>query len=360
MIIKTNKSDLNKVLGLAFRAVPSKTSTPILENFLVVVKDKVLSVTASDMDITVVAKTPCEGEDGKACIPARTLVEIVKTLPNTEITLAESNGAVTIDWGRGNSSFRSFDVADYPEIKKPSKEKSIISRESLKTALKHAIPNISDDSLRPTMGGVFFDPKEDKINLVATDSKTLSIYPIGGSLESSFILPAKAASYIKDNLTGSGDVGIAVGENDVVFDMDDVEVYSRTIVGKFPKYEAVIPQNNGCELRGSIDYLKEVVNRISSCANKSTKFVKFTLDAMGVEVDGQDLGFNCSAHEDLDNFPYNGEHIEIGFRFDLLLNLLNTFDGNTVIMNFADSRKAVLIHCEDDPCEAIIMPVMIQ
>lgn len=359
MNIKVNKSDLLQVLTTAIKAVPTKTATPILENFLLNVENGSLSVTASDANITVIAKCEAEGE-GKACIPAKTLRELVGTLPDGEVAVETDDTTATISWGKGHSTIPVFKIEDYPEIKAPEGEGFCMTAEQLKKALKHTLPHTSSEELRQQLCGVYFNPTGTGLDLVASDSHTMSVYPIEGDGKpgASFILPANAAALVRD--IGS-DLTIKSDESGLSFESENTTIVTRQIIGKFPNYKGVIPQANPNTFTFPIAMLMDTIRRVGICANKASNFIKLTLDTLGgVIVEAQDLGFGCAAKEEIDYGSYDGEKIEIGLRADLILKTLNVLDAEKATMRFADARRAVLVEGEGDPSKIVIMPIQIR
>jgi len=359
MNIKVNKSDLLQVLTTAIKAVPTKTATPILENFLLNVEDGSLSVTASDANITVIAKCDAEGE-GKACIPAKTLRELVGTLPDGEVTVETDDTTATISWGKGHSTIPVFKIEDYPEIKAPEGEGFCMTAELLKKALKHTLPHTATDELRPQLCGVYFNPTDTGLDLVASDSHTMSVYPIEGEGKPNapFVLPTNAATLVRDL---GCDVTVTSDGSMLRFDAENLSIQTKQIVGKFPNYKGVIPEANPNAFTFPVAMLMDSIRRVSICANKASNFIKFTLDTLaGVIIEAQDLGFGCAAKEELDYGSYQGEKLEIGLRADLILKTLNGLDAEKATMRFADARRAVLVEGEGDPSKAIVMPISVK
>ena len=359
MNIKVNKSDLLQVLTTAIKAVPTKTATPILENFLLNVENGSLSVTASDANITVIAKCEAEGE-GKACIPAKTLRELVGTLPDGEVTVETDDTTATISWGKGHSTIPVFKIEDYPEIKAPEGEGFCIGSEALKSALKHTLPHTATDELRPQLCGVYFNPTDTGLDLVASDSHTMSVYPIEGEGKPNapFVLPTNAATLVRDL---GCDVTVTSDGSMLRFDAENLSIQTKQIIGKFPNYKGVIPEANPNAFTFPVAMLMDSIRRVSICANKASNYIKFTLDTLaGVIIEAQDLGFGCAAKEELDYGSYQGEKLEIGLRADLILKTLNGLDAEKAMMRFADARRAVLVEGEGDPSKAIVMPISVK
>ena len=137
----------------------------------------------------------------------------------------------------------------------------------------------------------------------------------------------------------------------------------RLIVGRYPKYRDVIPQNNANILKIDRAQLLNTVKRVAVCANKASNHIKFDLKAGQVEITAQDLGFAIAAYEKL-TCDYNGDDLTIGFKSSFLIEILSNMTCETVVMKFADARRAALIVPSEEEAESekicgIIMPIMV-
>ena len=359
MNIKVSKSDFLQVLTTAIKAVPTKTSLPILENFLLSIEDGVLSVTASDANITVIARCKADGE-GKACVPAKTIRDIVSTLPDGEVSILSGKEIATISWSKGHSTIPVFLVSDYPEINAPKGEGFSITTDTLKKALKHTLPHTSSDEIRPQLCGVCFNPTDSGLDIVASDAHTMCVYPIegGGKPSDSFLLPSGAASLVRDIPAES--VTITSDESIIRFESDNIAIQAKKIIGKFPNYSSIIPNGNPNVFTFPVAMLMDSIRRVSICSNKSTNFIKLSLNPLeGIIIESQDTSYGCAAREEIDFGSYDGDEMVIGLRADLVLKTLAGLDADKATMRLSDSRRAVLVVGDGDPSKSIVMPIQI-
>lgn len=361
MKITIEKSNLLKAIGVAIRAVPSKSSLPILENFLFTMEEDTLKVTATDTNLTIITTTEAEGE-GASCIPAKTLTDIVKTLPDGSIEIETEETTCEVRWASGHSTIPCFDVKDFPEVGNiPEKEFAKVKGEELLNALRHTLPCIGNDPIRPVLSGIFFHRIGDTINLVSSDTHVMSVCPINveGGIEESFIVPGNVAAFVKDNVTD--EVSIVSEDTAIFFELGETYVQARKIEGKFPNYANVIPKKSENILTCETAKLSQVVKRVSICSNKSTNHIKLSLAEMAPAVlEAKDLGFGTSATEHLDFVHYEGEEMAIGFKADYLTKIIDSQTGEKIEASFTDPRHAVLITSTGDNSKAIVMPVAIQ
>lgn len=361
MKININSKDLAKVLGTALRAVPAKSSLPITEGFLLEAEDGTLKVTATDTNLTIIVSSPCEGE-GRAVISAKTLTEIVRTLPDTAVSISTAEQSATVDWGNGHSCIPTLPVADFPLIPSADNSQPLYKVEAskFKNAIAHVIGCVATDQMRPALNGVFFDTSEG-LALVASDTHVMSVYPLAEDKTdiASFIAPAAALSVVKDACS-DGEVSFTSDGTTVFFALDGFTLIARCIVGKFPNWRIVMPKDNTSILSGDRNLFLGAVRRVSTCANKASGSLKFTLNLLdGCTIEAQDLGFNVSAREQLDCVGYEGEDITIGLKSAYLQQIVNVLEGENITLKFKEAKKAVCVESAGDVCQSIIMPVAI-
>ncbi len=372
MEFNVSSAGLLKGLLDVSKAIPAKTSLPILENFLFVLKGDRLEITASDQELTL--KTAVEVQnsvsEGGMAVPARQMTDLLKALPDQPVTIKTiSDGSFECIWSNGNSSLPYFPAADYPDIKGAGDNAAtaVFPSAVLAEGISGTIYATADDEIRPTMNGIFFDMDTDGVTLVATDSHKLICYTsrdVKVEEKSSFILHKKPAGVLRTSLDKvDEDVKVTFDSGTAVFSFGDTMMICRLIVGKFPEYRKVIPQNNSNVLRIDRNQLLNTVRRVAVCANKASNHIKFDLRQGQLEITAQDLGFALAAYEKLE-CDYNGDAISIGFKSSFLIEILGNISCETVVMKFADSRRAALIVPSEEEEESakfcgIIMPIMV-
>lgn len=361
---------LKGVLNVS-KAIPAKTSLPILENFLFVLGEGRLDITASDQELTLRTSVPVDvKEGGSIAVPARQIIDLLKALPDQPLTIkTKGEGSFECIWNNGNSSLPFFPAADYPEIKTvgPDAERVVFPARSLADGISGTIYATADDEMRPAMNGIFFDIDTASTTLVASDSHKLICYTTGdvqAAQKSAFILHKKPAAVLRSLLDKEeGEVELNFDGSSVVFNYGPTMMVCRLIVGKYPKYRDVIPQNNSNILRIDRVQLLNTVRRVSVCANKASNHVKFNLTPGLLEITAQDLGFALAAYEKLE-CDYAGDNLTIGFKSSFLVDILANMNCETVVMKFMDARRAALIIPSEEEAESekicgILMPIMI-
>ena len=367
-----SSAELLKGLTDVSKAIPSKSALQILDNFLFVLKDKKLEVTASDQELTLrtIINIDKVKAEGSIAVPAKHILDLLKALPDQPITIkTSSDSSFECIWSNGNSSLPYFPAADFPEIKGTDETARHISfpAQSLVDGINGTIYATADDEMRPAMNGIFFDVDIATTTLVASDSHKLICYTtndVESKEKASFILHKKAAAILKSILDKEdSNVDIAFDENTVVFTFGESMMVCRLVIGKYPKYRDVIPQNNSNVLKIDRVMLLNTVKRIAVCGNKASNHIKFELNPGQLEITAQDLGFATAAYEKI-LCDYQGQPLSIGFKSSFLVEILNNMGCETLVIKFADARRAALIIPSEEEASTekicgILMPIMV-
>ena len=373
MNLTISSTNLLKALMDVSKAIPSKSALPILENFLFVLKDGILTITASDSELTLRTSLEVEsaGEDGSIAIPARHMTDLLKELPDQPIRIKTvSDSSFECSWASGNSALPYFPAEDYPEIKSTGEDALKVSfpAESLIAGIQSTIYATADDEIRPAMNGIFFDMEPGSTTLVASDSHKLICYTtkdVEASEKASFILHKKPAGVLRSIIGKDVEkVEVNFDSTSAQFTFGNTTMICRLVVGKYPKYRDVIPTNNSNVLQIDRQLLLNTVKRVAVCANKASNHIKFTLNEGQLEISAQDLGFALAAYEKI-SCDYAGDALTIGFKSTFLTEILANMSCNSLVIKFADARRAALIlpaqeEAETEKVCGILMPIMIQ
>lgn len=351
MKLTVSSSELLKSVMAVSKAIPSKSTLPILENFLFDVKGNILEITASDAELTLRTKVELEFSecDGKIAIPSRHMQDLLKEIPDQPITIQTiQENYFECSWMGGVSTLPYFQADEYPQIAGTDETASQVTfpAQVLAEGISSTIYATDDDDMRPVMSGILFDMNPAGTTLVASDAKKLICFAtteVKTEAQSSFILHKKPAGVIRSIIGKEFEtVNISYDSKTAVFSFGGTTVICRLVVGKFPAYRSVIPQNNSNILRIDRQVLVNSIKRVSVCANKATNAIKFDLQSNALEISSQDLGFNMAAHENV-ACQYDGEDLQIGFKFNFLLDILNNLSCSEVVIKFSDARRAALI-----------------
>jgi DNA polymerase-3 subunit beta len=359
-------SELSKKLCLISGVVSSNTVLPILEDFLFEIQDGKMKIFATDMETSMSTEVNVESkENGKIAIPARILLDTLKTLPEQPLTFSfdESTFAVEISSSTGKYKLAGENPEDFPKIPTVEDAEQVdIPSDVLGKAIINTIFAASNDELRPAMTGVYFQMETTGINFVATDASKLVKYTrkdVISATPSSFIVPRKALQLIKGSLPNFETVvSIAYNNTNAFFSFDDTRLICRLVDAKYPDYNAVIPaENNNVLELNRVDFLN-TLKRISIFSNKTTYQCVLNISGTEMKVSSQDLDFSNEAFERME-CNYNGDDIEIAFNARFLIEMLGILTTKEVHLELSTpARAGILVPAEQEENESLLMLVM--
>ncbi len=350
--------------------IATNTSLPILETFLFELQEESLLVTASDMETSIRVEIPVTMVEnpGKIAIPARILVDTLKTFPAIPVTISAEDPAnplnIEIIAGEGRYKLAGYDPADYPKRPHMSSSESVMmTSEVITNAISKTIFATISDMLRPAMTGVYWEINEAHANFVGTDAHRLVRYrrkDISSATPFSFILPKKTSNILKNILSvTSEEVKVEFNSINASFSFGNFHLICRLIDQKYPNYEAVIPTQNPNKLIVNRTDLINSLKRATIFANQSTHQVRFIINGQSLTLKAEDIDFANEAVESI-SCNYDGTDMEIGFNAKFIIEMLQNLEDESVVFELSEAKRAGLILPSDiaDVNEEILMLVM--
>lgn len=361
-----SSSYLLKNLQVLGGIINNNNTLPILDNFLFQLDGNSLSVSASDLETTISTKLNVEStEKGNVCIPARLLLDTLKTFPEQPLTFTiEDNNIIEISSNHGKYALAYANGEEFPkaiELQDPST--TILKGDVLANAISKTIFATGNDDLRPVMSGVFFQFSTDELTFVATDAHKLVKYTrkdLGTEQAAEFIMPKKPLNLLKSILVGSeDDVVIEYNDSNVKFIFNSTEMVCRLIDGKYPNYEAVIPKENPNKLSIDRNQFLNSVRRVSIFSNKTTHQIRLKIAGAELNVSAEDVDYSNKAEERL-TCGYQGDDLQIGFNSRFLTEMLGNLTSDEVSLEMSLPNRAGILTPVDglDEGEEVIMLVM--
>ena len=335
MKITLSQPELNRLASLAGNVVPSKSTLPILSTLLLEVEQEGVSVSATDLDLSIHLVTEAEVvKKGTVAVPARRFSEIVRKLDSVDVTLETSENALSIHCGRAQFQITTMDAADFPKLPGSKGIESFeVPSGTFKDMIRRTRYAVSQDLARPSMNGIFLELDAEKITMVATDGHRLAFCRRQESLpvSSSYgvIIPAKALDQLLRLLPDEGELSMGISETQAFFETGAVKLYTRLIEGPFPNYQQVVPKQNEQSLDVNTEALLVATDRVSTlAASLTTKQIKMVLgsDSLVLEVASPDIG---RAKEEIEAV-YGGEKMSIGYNAVYLLDVLKNIGSEEV------------------------------
>lgn len=368
-----SSSELLTHLQAISRAISSKSQLPVLDCFLFDLKGSELSMTASDLEVTMTTRMATESTegDGRLAFPSKILLEILKKLPEQPLRFEANLDTLSVDIfsERGKYNFVGQPAEDYPSIPEVEEDKASkirVPASLLLTGINKTLFATADDELRPVMNGILFEFSPENLTFVSSDSHKLVRYrrlDANCAFEASFILPKKPASLLKNVLPReTGDVEIEFDNKNAFFNLPNYKLVCRLVEGNYPSYNAVIPHDNPNKVVIDRIDLSNTLGRVSIFSSQSSNLVKLHLTSNEVVISAQDIDFSISAFEKL-NCQYEGQEMEIGFKSVFLADILDNISSDDIVIEMSDpSRAALILPIEKNENEdelMLLMPMMI-
>ena len=361
-----SSSYLLKQLSAINGVITTNPVVPILENFLFEISDGNLTVTASDLQTSMITELQVEAkEDGSIAIPAKILLETLRNLPEQPVTFSIDSNTYSIEINSDNGRYKlaGENATDFPKIPTVSDGYAVnMSSEVLGKAINNTIFATSNDELRPAMTGVYVKLDETNTTFVATDSHRLIRYrrvDVAADMGHSMIIPRKALTLLKATLPSElTNVNVEFNASNAFFNFNQVKMICRLIDERFPDYENVIPLDNQNTVVVKKDDLLSSLKRIAIYANKTTHQVRLKITGSELLVSAEDLDFSNEANERL-SCEHDGEDLEIGFNAKFLVEMLGNIDSDEITLKLSAPNKAgIITPNEKDDEEDILMLVM--
>jgi DNA polymerase-3 subunit beta len=365
-----SSSVLLKQLSAINGVVATNPIVPILENFLFKLEDDILTVTASDLQTTMITNIAVESsEKGAIAIPAKLLLDTLRGLPEQPITFnvnTETFGTeILTDNGRYKLSGEN--PIDFPKIPTVNRSLTVeLSSDALLSAINNTVFATSTDDLRPAMTGVYLQLTAESATFVATDGHRLIRYrrtDISSPSDSSMIIPRKALTLLKASLPEAAPVKAEFSQSNASFTFagspaGSTQMICRLIDERFPDFENAIPTNNPNIMTiGRTDILNSL-KRIMIYANRTTHQIRLSLKTNALTISAEDLDYSNEANEKL-LCDYDGDALEIGFNAKFLTEMLNNLSAKMLSFEMsAPNRAGLIIPADKEEHEDILMLVM--
>ena len=365
-----NSSTLLKELQKLNGVISTSNTLPILDNFLFEIEDGKIMIIASDLETTMISEITTESSsNGQITIPSKILIDTLKTFSNQPLTFLvdEDTKGIEISSENGNYKLAGQDAKEFPKVPELTSSSSfLIPSTVLLNAINKTLFASGNDELRPVMSGVFCEISEESITFVATDAHKLVKHTrskISSNSNSSFILPKKPLSLLKNNIDNDSEINVEFNETNVRFLLDNITLICRLIDGKYPNYDAVIPKDNPNKLVINKDELLNSIKRVSIYASKTTHQIRLKIAGSQLQITSEDLDFANKAEERL-TCSYEGEDIEIGFNSRFVIDMLNNIGSDQICLEMSAPNRAGIIlpldgQEENEDTLMLVMPVML-
>lgn len=355
---------LLKPLAQVVNVVERRQTLPVLANLLVKVREGQLSLTGTDLEVEMIARTAVEdAQDGETTIPARKLFEIVRALPDgSRITVTQAGDKVTVQAGRSRFSLASLPANDFPSVDEvEATERIAVPEVALKELIERTAFAMAQQDVRYYLNGLLFDLRENTLRCVATDGHRLALCEAtledGAGSKRQIIVPRKGVQELQRLLEGSDrSLELELGRNHIRVKRDDVTFTSKLIDGRFPDYEAVIPIGADREVKIDREVFRAALQRASILSNEKYRGVRVEVSPGQIKISAHNPEQE-EAHEEIEA-DTRVDALAIGFNVNYLLDALTALRDEHVVMLLRDANSSALVRgSESLHCRHVVMPL---
>lgn len=354
---------LLKPLQAVIGVIERRQTMPILANLLLVIKNDQLSITATDLEVELVASTEVDvKKNGEITVSGRKFFDICKALPEkAELTVQLSGEKLSIKSGRSKFTLMTLPGADFPTVDDINAIQTVsLPQVTLGTLLEKTHFSMAQQDVRYYLNGLLIETDGQYFRAVATDGHRLALCQITldseKTSEQQVIVPRKGVLELQRLVSKGGDINLQLGNNHIRVEFDGIRFTSKLIDGKFPDYERVIPQDNSNYFVANKLFLQSALQRTAILSNEKYRGIRLIIRDSGIVLHSHNPEQE-EAEEELE-VSYKGEDIEIGFNVNYLLEAIGAIESDKVTLAVVDGNSSCLIHEPgNEDCKYVVMPM---
>lgn len=348
MKLSATREALLQPLQAVIGVVERRQTMPILANVLLAAKDGQVAVTATDLEVELVANAAVDIEAaGEVTVPGRKLLDICRALPDgAEISISQSGEKLGVKSGRSRFSLMTLPAAEFPSVEDINAEQSVsVSQDKLATLLDKTHFSMAQQDVRYYLNGLLLETARKHLRAVATDGHRLALCEV--ELEQKdlpdqqVIVPRKGVLELQRLLEGEGDLEVLLGSNHIRIQLEGIRFTSKLIDGRFPEYERVIPQDTSNQLTADREAFRGALQRTAILSNEKYRGIRLIIKPGSLMLQAHNPEQE-EAEEEVE-ISYDGEDIEIGFNVNYLLDALGAIDSEEVSLAVVDGNSSCLI-----------------
>jgi len=334
---------LQSVIGVVER----RQTMPILANLLLASDQGKLSITATDLEVELVAKAEIKASaDGRITVPGRKLLDICRSLPDgTTLAFTQEGDKLTVKAGRSRFVLATLPAGDFPTIDELAQQQTLkLAQADLRRLLDKTHFSMAQQDVRYYLNGMLLETDGKMLRTVATDGHRLALCEMdlpakAGSQQ--VIVPRKGVLELQRLLGSEGDVSITIGTNHIRAQIADVRFTSKLIDGRFPEYSRVIPNAPPRMVVADRESLRAALQRTAILANEKYRGIRLALkkDLLTLQAHNPEQE---EAEEQVE-VSYKGDELEVGFNVGYLLDALGAVDGTEVEIGVTDGNSSCLV-----------------
>jgi DNA polymerase-3 subunit beta len=352
-----NRKELEKMLTIISKVIPPRSTKEGLNSLLIKTEppDR-LYFYATNIEMSIEAVLNCNTDESQSfLVSAKLFKDIIDSLSTDSVAGLIEDKTFDIIAGETVYHIPTQNIIDFPVPEEFIPEREIyINSEMLRSAVKKVLPFVDKTSIRPVLSGVFIDPREDEVRLVATDANRLAVKKISmENIGSSVILPALSLeTFTSADL--DKEIGMGFGNSKVRLKSSNISLTTSIIDGTFPQYERVIPEEFITSIRVERDVLREAIKRVLPISREEDYAVKFAIKSRKLILNARSpIGV---VFDELD-IETEGEDIEIIFSANYITDFLSVGDGILNIKISGEKDPAIFTFDNDPDFIYVTMPM---
>jgi DNA polymerase-3 subunit beta len=357
------RETLLKPLQTVVGVVERRQTMPILSNVLLSLQGSKLSITATDLEVEMVAEAEVKGDGtGDITVPGRKLHDIFRALPegsSVEITL--NGDRLTVKAGRSRFTLSTLRAADFPTIDEIGAKQTLrLNRGDLRRLVEKTHFSMAQQDVRYYLNGLLLETEKKRLRAVATDGHRLALSEVEllapATRDEQLIVPRKGVLELSRLLDGDGEVQLALGANHVRVQLEGIRLTSKLIDGRFPEYARVVPNQPKNVIKADRNLFRQALQRTAILSNEKYRGVRLELSPNSVILQAN----NPEQEEAVETLEveYSGDAMEIGFNVNYLLDALAAVDSEQVEFGVTDSNSSCLIREPGgDHSKFVVMPM---
>jgi len=364
MKLSTSRESLLKPLQAVIGVVERRQTMPVLANVLLIADSEKLSITATDLEVELVASAPLDSvtTPGEITVPGRKLLDICRALPEgAEVKLSLKGDRVTVQSGRSKFVLSSLPATEFPVVEDIDADRVLtVSQAEFSRLLEKTHFSMAQQDVRYYLNGLLLETGNGRLRAVATDGHRLALADIAlpsadGAL-AQVIVPRKGVLELQRLLGGDGEIQVALGSNHIRVELDDIRFTSKLIDGRFPDYDRVIPETSGKAVTASKDALRHSLQRAAILSNEKYRGVRLEFMKNNIRIQANNP--DQEEAEDEVEVEYAGTEMEIGFNVNYLLDALAAVDEENVEIGLVDPSSSCVVRApKDESSLYVVMPM---
>ncbi len=351
MRIITNKNILSESINIVQKAVPSKTTLPILEGILFIAKNGKLILTATDLELGIETSIDVDVlEPGTLAVSANIISDIVRKLPSSEVEIVTKDNYINIKSEGSEFEILGLSQEEFPELPLIDKDNEFtLPGAILKEMIRQTIFAVSNDEIRPILTGALLEVNKEKMTMVALDGYRMAVKTnnILSDINVKTVIPGKTLMELA-KILGDDDeaVSILTSKNQILFKTGNTIIISRVLEGDFINYQQLIPNEHNIKIKMERSKLLEACDRAALFARDSSNTIRFEIaeDIMNIRSNSE----KGNVHEEL-HISKSGGDLEIAFNPRYFIEALKVIDKEEIEIEFTTSVSPSIIKVVKDP-----------